>query len=363
MLLLEGEELRRLEPDGFTVREAVKLPARYEFIGERDGYFVALSDEAKRLDLIDKKTLQVIRSVRMDYRERYDLALNPVKDVSYVAVPNAGEGVIKYQILVVDEASGDVREPAGFAGRWIKVSPDGRWLYAAYKDVYQKGNELLVNPDAIHVLPRYGNIDQLHVYAIAGPVPRRAAVKEEAGGNGFGLALSADGKRVSYLSYVGYPLYSGNVPAWDPADLTKRPVSYPCKANKAGATKIAFHPVLEIAAAPSEDGAVAFHRETGEVQARRLDLRPALAAGVKVHDCVFSADGRHLLLVCEDPGTKERYLRKVKLNLSPEEAAKAGKPPLAPPPPPPAEDERPRPPIQKAAAPGRTGAVAPAGVG
>ena len=52
----------------------------------RAAYFVALSDEAKRLDLIDKKTLQVTRSVQMDYRERYDLALNPVKDVCYVAV-------------------------------------------------------------------------------------------------------------------------------------------------------------------------------------------------------------------------------------------------------------------------------------
>jgi hypothetical protein len=188
------------------------------------------------------------------------------------------------------------------------------------------------------------------------------AAKEEAGANGSGLVLSPDGKRLTYLSFGGYPIGSGNVPAWDPTDLTKRPVSYPAKANKAAATKVAFHPALEIAAAPSEDGAVVFDRETGDVQPDRIDLKTRPLGGVKVNDCFFSTDGRHLILDCGDPATGERQLRKVKLNLSPEEAARAGQPPAAPPPPP-ADDERPRVPVQKVTAPRRTGAVAPAAVG
>ena len=39
------------------------------------------------------------------------------------------------------------------------------------------------------------------------------SAKNDAGGNGFGIAVLADGTKVSYLSFVGYPLYSKNIGA------------------------------------------------------------------------------------------------------------------------------------------------------
>jgi hypothetical protein len=144
-------------------------------------------------------------------------------------------------------------------------------------------------------------------------------VKKEAGAKGFGIVLTPDGRRLSYLSFVGYPLYSGNVPAWDPADLVKRPVSYPAKANGATPTKIAFHPILPIAAAPAAAGAVAFDRETGQLQPKRFDLEHPLPNGDKAVDARFSPDGRSLILTCQTHD-KQIYLRRLKLNLNADEA-------------------------------------------
>ena len=319
MLVLEGDQLRRLEPDGFTVRQTLKLPHACGWIGERKDYFVGLSDETRSLDLIDKTTLKVSRSIQMDYPRRYDLALHPGKPACYVSVEKPSDHGLGKSILIVDEASGDVHEPEDFIGTWIRVSPDGKRLYAAYKGFYRKGDRLLVNPDRIHLIPEYGNIDWLIIYDITGRQPQPVDARQEVGGNGQGLTMSADGKRLSYLSFVGYPLHSGNIPAWDPTDLTKRPVSYPAKANKADCKRIAFHPILPIAAAPSEAGAACFDRETGQFQPNRLDLRTPLGDAVEVLDLFFSPDGNNLILDCQSAG--QRFLRKVKLNLDPAESA------------------------------------------
>jgi hypothetical protein len=327
LLLLEGDRLRRLGPDGVTVKETLKLPKSYQWIGERPDYFVALSDEAKCLDIVDKKTLAVTRSIQMDYRRRSDLCLHPFKNISYVSVEKPTDGGFLKSILIVNEATGDVQEPDDLLGTWIKISPDGTTLYSGFADVYHKGDRLLVNPGRIDVVPDYGDIAWLIIYDIRGKMPREIALKEGAGGNGQGLALSSDGKRLSYLSYVGYPLYSGNIAAWDPTDLTKRPVSYPTKANKADCKRLAFLPALPIAAAPAEGGAICFDRETGEIQPHRLDLHAPMGAA-KVNDLYFSPDGRWLLLDCEEQGA--RYLRRVKVNLTDAEAAKH--PPIATPP-------------------------------
>lgn len=319
MLLLDGDSLRRLDPDGITVKETVKLPAKYTLIGERPDYFVAMSDEKQALDILDKKTLAIKKSIQMVYRNRHDLALHPSKPISYATVETGKEGA-RDSILIVDEISGDVLEPQNFIGRWVKLSPDGRLLYAGYKDIYQKGDRLLVNPDRIHVIPEYGSIDQLYVYDITAQRPRRVAFKDEVGANGFGLSLSADGKRLSYQSFTGYPLYSKNIPAFDALNLEKRPVTYSTKEVNGDCRNLDFHPFLEIAAAPSQDGVICFNRETGEALPKLADLSYPPLGEVKAKRVFFSADGRNVLIEVDDGA--DRSLRKVRLNLTPEQIKK-----------------------------------------
>jgi hypothetical protein len=134
MLLLDGDSLRRLGQDGITVLETLKLPARYTKIGERETYFVALSDEKQSLDIIDKATLAVKKRIQMVYRNRWDLALHPTKALCYVTVEKDTPGA-RDAVLIVDETNGDVFEPETFVGRWIKIAPNGRTAYTGYTDV------------------------------------------------------------------------------------------------------------------------------------------------------------------------------------------------------------------------------------
>jgi hypothetical protein len=320
LLLLEQTQLRRLAGDGFSVVQTWKLPHAYDWIGERNNYFVGMSDQTKSVDLIDKRGLRIIRQIQMDYLRRWDLCLSPDKPVSYVTVQKATDGGFANVILIVDEISGDVKEPEDFIGKFIKISPDGRTLYSAFNTIYQKGDRLLFNPDRIDVIPEYGDIDILIAYDVTKRLPRVLAAKNEAGANCQGLALSSDGRRVSFLSFVGYPLHSGNIGAWDSGDFTKRPVAYATKSNGADCRRLAFHPELPIAGTVSGSGAICFDRETGAIQKDRLSI-PGSFDGTKVNDLIFAPDGTNLILDCEQNG--EHFLVKVKVNLSPSEAAKA----------------------------------------
>jgi hypothetical protein len=333
MLLLDGDSLRRLDADGVTVRETLKLPAKYTLVGEREAYFVAVSDDKQSLDLLDKRTLAVTRSVQMIYPARWDLALHPWDPVSYVTVEKGTAGA-RDAVLVVDERTGDVLEPPDFVGRWVKVAPDGRTAYTGYKEAYRRGSQLLVNPGGIDVVPTYGIIDVLYVWDLAGGRPRCARMKWAAGLNGCGIALSPDGRRLSYLSPGGYPANSGNAPAFDPTNFDRRPVTYATKSADADPQDVAFHPYLEIAAAPAGGAAAAcFDRESGALLPdMAAPLLPPLR-GAKVKRVYFSPDGLSLLVECVDGAVAS--LRQMRLRLTPAQVrqmdeAKA-RPPAGPP--------------------------------
>jgi hypothetical protein len=149
--------------------------------------------------------------------------------------------------------------------------------------------------------------------------PALKGAKEDAGGNGQGIVLSADGKRLTYLSIVGYPRYSANMPAFDPTNFDARPVSYALGVIGVGARQIVYHPRLPLVAAPTPDGAIFFQRESGEVQPDRLEFRLPRLGAVKVQRVFFAPDGQHLILECAQTG--QHYLRLGKLKLSSEELA------------------------------------------
>lgn len=300
LLVLDGKRLHRVVGNGVTVQQSHDLPAACERIAERADSFVALSDEKKSLLFIDKQTRAVRRTVPMDYFRRNDLAVHPTKPLVYVSVSAAKGGGNPVDVFViVDEQTGDVHEPEGLAGTWLAISPDGKELYAGERHFYGSAG-----------------FDSLAAYTIRETVrPYLRQIKNDPGGNGRGIVLSPDGKRLSYLSYTGYPEHSKAIPAWDPSDLEKRPVTYACKDRGASCLWIAYHPQLELVAAPIEDGGAAvFRRETGAAQSNRVDLTyPSLGDAV-VHKVHFAPDGRHLLLECEDDGV--RYLRRARFRLT-----------------------------------------------
>jgi len=298
LLVLDGKKVTRLVGDGMTVAETWELPAVCERIAERPASFVALSDEKKALLLIDKKTSRIERVVQMDYFRRHDLALHPTKPWVYVSASVSRGGDLIDSFMIVDETTGDVQEPEGLPGTWLATSRDGKSLYVGEKQYRFNAS--------------FDSLTSYDLREIKRPYTRN--IKYEPGANGRGLVLSADGKRVSYLTFTGYPMYSKNVAAWDTSDLEKRPVIYPCKEQGASCFWIAFHPRLPFAAAPIESGgAVCFHRETGEPIPGAVNVSYPPLGNVIVDRLYFSPDGNNLLLECQGAG--ERFLRRVPLQL------------------------------------------------
>jgi hypothetical protein len=333
MLVLRPDELIILAADGITVQKRGKLEKQYTHIAERKDYFVALSKEPRGMDFLDKTTFKPTRTIKLPYRQLTDMVLHPLLPISFVAVEDPVDDGPRYRVVTVDEKSGEAREPENLIGNFLAIDPSGTRLYTGYKDVYQKGTRLFMNPDGrIWDTPEYGNIDILMIYDLNGDKTRIRAVKERPGANGAGLRLSSDGKRLTYLSFVGYPLYSGAIPGWDPTDLQKKPATYECK-DKTGATKMNYHPTLPLVVVPTETGALLFERENGDEQKDRIQ-NPVLADGSKVEDAWFSSNGENVILLCRRGETAYLVKAPIKLTAAEKDVAKRGVPaPTAPPPP------------------------------
>lgn len=318
LLALCGSRLAVLGPDG-ALQKQFALEKNYRFIGERDAYYVALADDPQSIDLLDKRSLEVLKSRKLGYQSLTGLALHPNLPVSYVAFKDAINAP-RYHFLVFDEKTGEARDSPDYIGKWLACGPRGGYLVAGYSDIYRQGSRLLINPDRFHVVPKYGSLDWLLTYRLdRDGMPSGVSVREKVGGNGSGLRLSADGERAAYPSHVGSPPFSRNLAGYDPRDLSKLPVIYELK-DKGSTQELAFHPALPLVAAIGSAGPLFFDRETGAPQPDRLkESADALRDG-KIERIYFSPDGRWVIFDLNINAI--HYLHRLPLKLTAAEIAK-----------------------------------------
>lgn len=322
LLLSDDRSLYVLAKDGKSIEARHALPKSYSQLIEREKYWVGLGREPRAIETIDKATGTVVRSLALGAAELVSLAAHPGLPVSYLSLKNAGS-LPHFKFITFQETTGNATEDHDWIGNWLAVTPDGRYLLSGYSDIFQRGSQFIFNPDRIHVVPDYGNIDWLLRFELDEQgTPSADALKTQVGGNGRGLRLSADGNRVSYLSVVGSPPFSGNLAAWDPYDFAKVPVSYATK-DRAGTTELAFHPWLPLVATLGEKKPVFFHRETGALEDDRLESLPE-SLGDKLHHLEFSPDGKRLLIRSSVNDT--HYLLQLPLRLSKEESRPTARP-------------------------------------
>jgi hypothetical protein len=323
-LILSGNQFAVTAADGFTIQESRVLPKAYEAIAERKDYYVALCQEPRSIDILDKKTFAVIRTRAIAFASVRDLVLHPTRAISYVSYHQPGEKP-SHHFVIFDETSAEARTDENWIGSWMAIAPDGAFLITGFQETYQKGNQIIDNPDRIWIVPTYGSIDTMARYDLdEDGLPIRVAHKEGVGSNGTGVRLSADGKRATYLSHRGYPALTDNLGGWDPTDLSKLPTAYATK-GVASTQDLAFHPGLPLVACPAKDGVAFFHRESGVPEKDRAVLEDL--AGETVKRVYFSADGKNLLV--EIATGDIHYLLRVPLNLNQQEQEAVKKLPLA----------------------------------
>ncbi len=354
LLVLTGSRLRITDLTGTKVEQNLKLPRRCNHIAERDDCYVATT--ANTLELIDKRTLTSRRSIRLHTSETYDLALNPVLRVAYVALHDealpADDSVRSRRVAVVNETTGSVLVTPGVYGQWLAVDPAGRRLFVGLHQTYQAGYRIDFNFDDF-IVPAYGDVDVLGVLPLRAGVPGRGRASSDPGVNGRAVRVSPDGAAVSYVAAAGRPVYSDAVPALDPADLNETLATYSLK-GLGGPQDLCYHPTLPLVAATTGDHVVLFDRATGDRLDDKLDLPPE----GRLHNAdrvMFSPDGRSVLV---DPSydwrerpprggerpKPERALIAIPIRLTEAEAAALAKGPPAGPKAVPAPDAKPAPP-------------------
>jgi hypothetical protein len=332
LLLLQGETLQQLGADGITVKTEHTLPGRYRQIAEREESWVALSKEPPAVDIINKQSLKVTKRIAIAPRgvqvmDVIDLALHPRKKTCYVTIKHDVQPP-RYRVVVVNEGTGSVSAPDTLIGTWVVVDSAGNWLYTGYRDIYERGSRFHLNPGwQIVEVPQYGGIDWLMAYSLRGSQPALKHVVPKAGGNGNGIRLSPDGKRLVYLSATGYPAAGGNLVAFNTSSFKAEPEVYPT-AGITGAQMFAFHPTLPLCAAANKLTLAVYQRESGKLLADRLLLTSTGLMGAQIEQLWFSPDGASLVLCAGD--AEGRFLRTVGLRLSDEEkeiAAQGYEPP------------------------------------
>jgi hypothetical protein len=319
-LVLAGDKLAILALDGFTIQKHLELPRSYVTLAERKGYYVALCQEPRSIDIIDKTTLKVIRSRTIAFDELIDLALHPTQAISYVSYTQRAD-FPRHHFLIFDENTTEARTDDNWIGQWLAIAPGGEFLMTGFQETFRQGSDIIDNPDRIWIVPSYGSFDSLARYDLqeSTGVPLHVAHRENVGGNGVGIRLSPDGQRVTYLSHTGFPDMSHNIGGWKASDLAKLPVSYPAK-DAASTLDLAFHPILPIVACFGKGSIVFFDRETGARQEGRINDDEM--AGENIERIYFAPDGKSVL--AQTTVNSIKYLHRLPLRLSAEETRAVG---------------------------------------
>jgi S1-C subfamily serine protease len=326
VLLLQGHLLSVLDADGMKALKQHELPLRYSQIFERKGYYIGRS--ANSIDLIDKKTLAVQKSIGLPGQPKF-LAIHPGGNVSYacVAKPSASSVVESAPVVEIDEATGTTKELPKIFGTWVATDPSGKFLYTVYKDTYRAG--ATINFNIRRVLPRYESVDVLMSHELRGRAPKHLAINVEPGQNGRRLVMSPDGQHLAYVSGGGPANRMYTVPSFA-VDSIKEPVAW--YTTGAYPADLAYHPTAPIVAASNGKEVFIYDRTSGEKLTDRLD---AGATFGNITRLMFPPSGKRLIIIHEDK-KRGAVLDSIALRLTPKEQTEANKgykppQPIAPP--------------------------------
>ena len=309
-LMQVGKYLCVLKSDGISIERLGLLENPYFRIFERANYYVALTGD-KKVCLIDKKNLQVIKSVTLPFSRVHDLVIHPTKPLSYVS-GRINNQFPSRKFICFDEQSGEITQNENWIGMFLAMDPKGEYLYSVYEDKYK--NELpLFTEEKFARYIRKANKTLLWLiqYRISDPNEISVVAVKPGVGRAFsGLELSDDGRRLICLSREGYPFPTKNNAAWDTSNLRKIPAVY--RTNIKGSCEwMKFHPSRPLVVSAKSNTLVLFDRETGDYKTHLVEDPFDMLNQYAISGAYFSPDGIHLIVNATRSGVA--YLLKFKL--------------------------------------------------
>jgi|GEM_PF-3243168 len=315
LLLADGNRLTLLDRSGLTAIKSQDFESRYRQVFERPEYYVALA--AKSVDLIDKKSFAVLKSIDVDYAQLNSLAIHPAKKVSYVGVmkPSERDHVRSKPVLEVNEATGEVRQLPDVYGMWLAVDPAGKRLLTGLHQIYR-------DEYALSLRDKFDHVDIVAAYSLERATPERESMNEQPGANGRRLVMSIDGKHVSYVAGGGAGGYGYSIAALATDDVSRESSRYQVEAYP---QDIAYNPTLNLVACTNGNKIWLHNRKTGEVEAGRFDERLTFK---DIERLYFSPSGSRLMVAHKHP-SRGPVLQAVSIKLTEREEAAAGSTPSA----------------------------------
>jgi len=311
LIVRSGAHLAELGADGITVRNQLELPESCDLAGLRKDYLIVVtSDRPATVQLRDRKTARIIKSIPLPRGIPQALALHPYKAFCYVALRQSYDTIPGCRFVVVDEERGKAHESEEFIGNSLAVDPTGRMLVAGYHDQYRRGSELVFNPRQIISVPKYGHLNWMLTYDIArdGALELRGATPD-AGAITRGVRFSGKGDRIAA---VGYQLVVHLRNPRDYSEVAKRIATDTTN----GHNDAAFHPVFDMLAVIKGESAqqiALVNPDTGEAIEDVLHFDAADLRGQPAKHLRFSPDGKHLIAKTQVNGRD--YLVRFDLNL------------------------------------------------
>jgi len=307
VLLLQGKTLRAFDADGVRLIKKFTLPAEYKKLFSRKSYWVALSDTS--VDLIDKATATIKKSVKLETKSILDLAIHPSLPVSYVTAIDPKyrdpKSPLARRLYFVNETKGSVKLIPRICGQWLAADPKGRYLYSSLKHV-------------VRTFRGHQNADLIVSYDVRSGWPQPLNVNFRPGLNGKCLRVAPNGSSVSYVSSGGYrddKYAKGHyIPAFDADDVRRATTAFKTGRHP---REVCYHPKLDLVIA-TNSGPKFFDLKTGKPLASRVDL-----GGKRLGNWgrfAFSPGGRHLLIECRER-SRARKLYSVPLFLTDKEIA------------------------------------------
>ena len=309
VIIADGNKVQFLDRSGITVTREQTFDSRYKQIAERPEYYVALA--AKNLDLIDKKTLKVLKSIDIDYAQLHSMAIHPTKKQTFVAFakPSEKDYIKSKPVLLVNEESGKLAELPDVFGLWLHVTPQGDKLVTGLQQIYEDTTTLSLRKEFAH-------LDRVFAFDITGASPKLAGVNEHPGANGRKLRMSLDGRHVAYVAGGGAGGNGYSIATLATDDVTRESSRYKIDAYP---VDIAFHPTLNLVACCNENTIWIFDRRTGEEFAGKLEPGHKFQ---KIEQLLFTPGGSRLLVAYQSKQGK--VLQAIPLKLTDSEQNQLG---------------------------------------
>lgn len=294
LLMLTGDWLSELTPDGSSMIRKLMLPTIYNFIHEREGYFIA--GGLHGIDLLDRKTGSLLRHIALPGIGPLSMACHPQRPITYVSIEEP-EQPTNYEtrriLCIVNEKTGAASIASGILAEKVHVDAQGKRLIVASKEKSEPVTKR-VQGHLAYGTRRVSTYDLTRSLKLISTVDDQSLL--------LNVASSADGQAICFATSGPFRGSKEKVDIHNPANLTKALSVRPAtegQRTQFWPIMVAFHPSRPLMAILSDRDATFCNIEIYDLKEKQfVSILTETEEELQMpKHMIFSPDGTKLLIV------------------------------------------------------------------